>query len=326
MIRAGVAAAIALAAFVGAGPGAAEAAPKTHRIGYLLARGPDARIDEAFFRGLNELGYVEGRNIVIEQRFAHGSFERLPQLVQELVGLRVDVIVAAPFPAAQAAKRGTSTVPIVMLAGGDPVAAGLVASLARPGGNVTGVSNEAGDVMPKMLELLREIVPAARRIAVLHNPGNPMHVPFREQLDAAARSLGVHLIYAPAGDAAAFEGAIREAVGQGAAGLIVPQDPVFFNQRGRLIEVATRARLPMMAPFREFAQAGGLASYGRNLAEAFRRMATYVDKILRGADPGALPVELPTTFELVVNLDAARTLGLRISPSLLLRADEVITK
>jgi putative ABC transport system substrate-binding protein len=294
------------------------------KIGYLLARGPDPGIDNAFFDGMRDLGYVEGKNVIFERRFAHGVFEQLPQFVAELVALRVHVIVAAPFPAALAAKRGTSSVPIVMLTGGDPVKAGLVASLARPGGNVTGVSNQAGDVMPKMLELLREMVPATKRVAVLMNPENPMHEPFRKELDATAQVLRTELIYLPAAEANDFEGAFREAARRGAGGLIIPQDPVFFNQRGLLIALAARQRMPMMAPFREFPMAGGLASYGRNLVDGFRRMAVYVDRILRGADPSALPIEQPTTFELVVNLKTAAALELDVPPSLLVRADEVI--
>lgn len=305
-------------------PGSALPAQDMPKIGYLLARGPVPSIDNAFFNGMRDLGYMEGKNILIERRFANGVFERLPHLVQELVDLKVDVIVAAPYPAALAARDGTSKVPIVMLTGGDPVKAGLVASLARPGGTVTGVSNQAADVMPKMLELLREMVPAAERVAVLMNPENPMHEPFRRELETAARVLRTELIYVQAGAAAEFADAFREAARRGARGLIVPQDPVFFNHRDRAIALAAQHRLPMMAPFREFPTSGGLASYGRNLADGFRRMASYVDKILRGADPGVLPIEQPTTFEFVVNLKTAAALNIVIPSALLLRADEAI--
>jgi putative ABC transport system substrate-binding protein len=298
-----------------------QAIPK---IGYLLARGPDPNIDNAFFNGMRDLGYVEGKNIVIERRFANGVFERLPQLVAELIDLKVEVLVAAPFPAARAAKEATATVPIVMLTGGDPVAAGLVSSLARPGGNLTGVSNQGADIMPKMLELLHEIVPATRRVAVLVNPANPMHDPFRKELETTAQELKVGLIYVNASAAADFGPAVADALRRGASGLIVPQDPVFFNQRAHLIELAARHRLPMMAPFREFTTAGGLASYGRNLSEGFRRMATYVDRILKGANPGDLPIEQPTTFEFFVNLRTARAQGLTLAPSVLVRADQII--
>lgn len=294
------------------------------KIGYLLARGPDPSIDNAFFNGLRDLGYVEGKNIIIERRFAQGVFERLPQLVAELIELKVKVIVAAPFPAARAAKEATETIPIVMLTGGDPVAAGLVASLARPGGNLTGVSNQGADIMPKMLELLHEMAPAAARIAVLVNPENPMHDPFRKELEATAQKLRIGLVYLKASNAGDFGPAVAEAVRRGAAGLIVPQDPVFFNQRARLIELAAHHRLPMMAPFREFTTGGGLTSYGRDLREGFRRMAAYVDKILKGAKPGDIPVEQPTKFELVINLKTAKTLGLTLSPAVLVRANETI--
>lgn len=294
------------------------------RIGYLLARGPDPNIDDAFSGGMRELGYVEGKNIVIERRFAQGAFERLPQLVAELIELKVKVIVAAPFPAARAAEEATKTIPIVMLTGGDPVAAGLVASLARPGGNLTGVSNQGADIMPKMLELLHEMVPAAARIAVLVNPENPMHDPFRKELEATARELRIGLVYLKASAASDFGSAVADAMRRGAAGLIVPQDPVFFNQRARLIELVAHHRLPMMAPFREFTTGGGLTSYGRDLREGFRRMAAYVDKILKGARPGDLPIEQPTQFQLVINLKTAKTLGLVLPPAVLVRADEII--
>lgn len=302
----------------------AQPADGIPKIGYLLARGPDPSIDNAFFDGLRDLGYVEGKNIIIERRFAQGVFERLPQLVAELMELKVKVIVAAPFPAARAAKEATETIPIVMLTGGDPVAAGLVTSLARPGGNLTGVSNQGADIMPKMLELLHEMAPAAARIAVLVNPENPMHDPFRKELEAAAQKLRISLVYLKASTAGDFGSAVAEAVRRGAAGLIVPQDPVFFNERARLIELAAHHRLPMMAPFREFTTGGGLTSYGRDLREGFRRMAAYVDKILKGARPGDLPVEQPTKFELVINLKAAKALGITIPPELLVRADEMI--
>jgi putative ABC transport system substrate-binding protein len=289
-----------------------------------LARGPDPNIDNAFFNGLRDLGYIEGKNILVERRFAQGVFERLPLLAAELVDLNVKVIVAAPFPAALAARERTQSVPIVMLTGGDPVAAGLVASLSRPGGNLTGVSNQGADIMPKMLELLHEMVPATKRVAVLVNPANPMHDPFRNELETTAQELKVSLVYLNASAAADFGPAVAEGLRRGASSLIVPQDPVFFNQRAHLIELAARHRLPMMAPFREFTTAGGLASYGRNLGEGFRRMATYVDRILNGAKPGDLPIEQPTTFEFLVNLRTARALGLTLAPSVLVRADEII--
>jgi putative ABC transport system substrate-binding protein len=303
---------------------AVAADSRVHRVGYLLARGPDARIDEAFFGKLRDLGYEEGRNVVIERRFAEGRFERLPQLAQELVDLKIDVIVAAPFPAAQAAKRGTTTVPVVMLTGGDPVAAGFVASLARPGGNVTGVSNEATGANTKMLEILKDFIPAAQMIAVLINPNNKHHIMYRERINEAALVLGVKLIHIEATSVEEFAAVIRDAKEKGAEGLVVVPGPVLLNHRAELIKIAARERLPLIAPFREFVVGGALASYGPNLADGFRRMAVYVDKILRGADPATLPVELPTTFELILNLKTARALDLTLPPGVVVRADDVI--
>ena len=294
------------------------------RIGYLLARGSQPSIDGAFFKRLQELGHTEGKNIVIERRFADGKFDRLPRLARELIDLKVEIIVAAPFPAAQAAKQATGAIPIVMLTGGDPVGTGLVNSMARPGGNVTGVSNQATDAIPKMLELLHAAAPAAARIALLVNPDNPIHRPTEAVFEETAAALGVGAVVVHATGPGEFERAFDAAIRDRAGGVIVPQDPMFFDQRRRLIELAARRRLPMMAPFREFATGGGLMSYGRNLREGFARLADYVDKILLGAKPADLPIEQPTEFELVVNLKTAKALGLTLAPSVLVRADEII--
>lgn len=301
---------------------AAEA--RVPRIGYLLARGPLPGVDGAFFKRLQELGYTEGKNIVIERRFADGEFDRLPRLARELIDLKVDIIVAAPFPAALAAKHATTTIPIVMLTGGDPVGDGLVASMARPGGNVTGVSNQATDVIPKMIELLRVAVPGAARIALLINSANPIHDAYKKEFEDTASVLGVRVVIVNVAGPGEFAGAFDAAVRHRVAGVIIPQDPMFLYQRERLIEQATRRRLPMVAGFREFATGGALMTYGRNLSDGFTRLADYVDRILRGANPADLPIEQPTRFELVVNLKVAATLGLKIPQGLLLRADELI--
>lgn len=321
-IRAAVVLGVLLVAAVDTTAIAAEA--RIPRIGYLLARGPEPDIDGAFFKRLQRLGYAEGKNIVIERRFADGKFDRLPSLVRELINLKVDLIVAAPFPAALAAKNATTTIPIVMLTGGDPVGDGLVASMARPGGNVTGVSNQATDVIPKMIELFRVVVPGAARIALLINSANPIHDAYRKQFEDTASVLGVRVVIVKVAAPGEFAGAFDSAVRNRVAGVIIPQDPMFLYQRERLIEQATRRRLPIVAGFREFSTGGALMSYGRNLSDGFTRLADYVDRIVRGANPADLPVEQPTRFELVVNLKTAEALGLKIPQGLLLRADELI--
>ena len=316
---------LASVAAAGVATAAIAAEARIPRIGYLLARGSQPGIDGAFFKRLQELGYIEGKNIVIERRFADGKFDQLPRLVQELIDLKVEIIVAAPFPAAHAAKQATTTIPIVMLSGGDPVGVGLVNSMARPGGNVTGVSNQATEVIPKMLELLHAAVPGAARIALLVNPTNPIHESYKKVFEDTATMLGVGTVVVHAAGPGEFERAFGTVVRERTTGgIIVPQDPMFFDQRERLIEHAAKRRLPIMAPFREFATGGGLMSYGRNLREGFAHLAVYVDKILKGARPGDLPVEQPTKFELVINLKAAKALGITIPQSILIRADEVI--
>jgi len=282
------------------------------------------RLGDGFLQGLRELGYVEGQNIVIERRYSEGRYERLPGLAAELVRLKVDVIVAVGGPPPHAAKDATSTIPIVMTNHGDPVGTGLVASLARPGGNVTGLSTVNPDLVGKQLQLLKEAVPRLSRVAVLSNPTHPLHrLPLRE-VEVAARSLKVGLqvleARAPSEFASAFSAATKESAGA----LIVLGDGMFFGQRTRIAELAAKSRLPMIAAEREYAEAGGLLAYGANFRESFRRAATYVDKILKGAKPGDLPIEQPTKFEFVINLKTTKALGLTIPQSVLLRADEVI--
>ena len=311
-----------------AAPLAAEAqqARKAPLIGILWNNplAATAHIVEAFRQGLRELGYVEGQNIVIEFRSAEGRMERAPDLAAELVGLKVDVIVTGTTPGVRAAQQATSTIPIVMGISYDAVLEGLVASLARPGGNVTGLSLLIPELMGKRLELLKEVVPKVSLVAVLWNGNDPGLALVFKQTVVATRASGVRLrpleVRADDEFGTAFQTANREHVGA----VIMIDDPFTFRSRTLIAALAAKHRLPMMAGFREFTEAGGLISYGANLADSYRRAAAFVDKILKGAKPGDLPVEQPTTFELVINLRTAKALGLTIPPSLLSRADEVI--
>jgi putative ABC transport system substrate-binding protein len=316
------------AVFLLAVPLAAEAqAPaKVPRIGFLSARPPtdNPYFLEAFRQGLRELGYVEGQNIATEYRFAEGRPERLPALAAELVRLKVDVIVTAGTPAPLAAKQATSTIPIVFAVAGDPVGEGLVASLARPGGNITGLSSISPEVVGKQLELLKEIAPKVSRVAVLQNPSNYGHPPMLRQAEGAARALGVQLHIVQAGSLAEIDAAFAAMRSQRAGGVLVLRDPLFLAQRTQIAAIAAKNRLPAVYGFREQAEAGGLMAYGSSVPLMYRRAATYVDKILKGAKPADLPVEQPTKFELVINLKTAKALGLAIPPSLLQRVDELI--
>jgi putative ABC transport system substrate-binding protein len=320
---------IALAA-LGAVPRAAGAqqAAKVHRIGLLagtLAVG--ARTVEAFRQGLRDLGYVEGRNLVIEYRDAEGKIERLPALAAELVALKVDVIVAPSTPAVLAARQATGTVPIVFIGAADAVTSKLVTSLARPGGNVTGLSNVASELVGKRLEQLKQTVPGVSRVAVLWQPRELDERAEKDYLKAAevaARTLGVRLQFVAARGPEDFDRAFSEMTTARAGALTVLPFSMFRNERRRLLDLAAKNRLPAMYPEREYVDAGGLMAYGANLADLFRRAATYVDKILKGAKPGDLPVEQPTKFELVINLKTANALGITIPQSVLLRADRVI--
>ena len=309
-----------------AAPLAAEAqqAGKVHRIGYLSGGLSTYRI-EAFRQGLRELGWVEGQNIVIEYRYAEGRFDRLPDLAAELVRLKVDIIVALATPASAAAKNATGTIPIVGISLGDPVGTGLIASLARPGGNVTGVSYSVGvETIGKGLELFKEIVPNVRRVAILSNPGNPLYAPAVRDVKVAARSLGVQLQLLETRGPTEFDGAFAAMAKERVGGLFVVADTMFNLHRARLVELAAKSRLPAAYGTRDAVEAGGLMSYGPSLPDLFRRGATYVDKILRGAKPADLPVEQPTKFELVINLKTATALGLDVSQQFLFVADEVI--
>jgi putative ABC transport system substrate-binding protein len=300
---------------------------KVARIGYLAGSSltDNARYVQAFREVLHELGYVEGKNLVIDYRWAEGNFERLPDLAAELVRLRVDVILAVGDPVILAAKQATSTIPIVMASVGDPVGRGFVASLARPGGNITGVSNLAVALTGKWLESLKQIVPTLSQVAVLRNAANPTHALFWAEAQSAAPRLGLKLQNVEVRTSDDLDGAFASIIRERSAALVVLPDPLLAGfLRGRIAELATRNRLPAACTFKEQAEFGCLLSYGPSLPVNYRRAAAYVDKILKGAKPGDLPIEQPTKFELVINLKTAKALGLTIPQSLLLRADEVI--
>jgi putative tryptophan/tyrosine transport system substrate-binding protein len=302
---------------------------KSARIGYLVATARDDRLArknlDTFRQELRELGYIEGQNLVIEQRFAERDFDRLPRLAAELVRLRVDIIVASPTPAAVAAKKATDTIPIVMLNTGDPVGLGLVASLARPGGNVTGLSYSVGlETFGKGLELLKEAVPDLHRVAVLSNPANPAHALAIKNIEIAARALRLELHLLEARGPEQFESAFASMAEQHAGAVVIEPDTLMISHAARLAELAVGKRLPSMHAYKEEVKAGGLMSYGPSFSEPSRRAAAFVDKLLKGANPAELPIQQPTKFELVINLKTAKVLGLTIPPSLLARADEVI--
>jgi putative ABC transport system substrate-binding protein len=313
-----------------AAPLAAEAQPaaKVARIGYLhpnLASSP--HLTEAFRHGLRDLGYVEGRNVVIEYRDAGGKFERLPALAAELVALKVDVIVASGTLAALAAKHATSGIPIVFPTVGDPVTDGLVISLARPGGNVTGLSNLTPGLVGKCLELLKQAIPAVSQVAILWQPGGFVErtrEDVRKRAEVAGRALGMRLQFVEARGPEDFDRAFSDMTRAHAGAVIVVTTAMFIQERRRLVNLAEKSRLPAVYGSRESVDAGGLISYGPNFADSFRRAATYVDKILKGAKPGNLPVEQPTKFELVINVKTAKALGVKLPQSLLLQADQVV--
>ncbi len=313
---------------LGAAPLAAETqqAGALYRIGFLGGGWPSsskAQV-EGLRQGLQELGYVEGRNFILDFRWGAGRNDRLAELAAELVRANVNVIVTAGEPAIRAAKQATTTIPIVMGAVGDPVGAGFAASLARPGGNITGVSNLAVEMTGKWLELLRETVPRISYVAVLWNPANPTHHAFWKEAQAAARTMGVKVLGIEFSSPDDFERGFTAMALERVDGLLVLPDPVTGSNRARLAELMAKRRLPGIALFRESAEAGFLLSYGVNAFNNHRRAAVYVDRIFKGAKPGELPIEQGTKFELVINLKTAKALGLTIPQSLLLRADEII--
>jgi putative ABC transport system substrate-binding protein len=300
---------------------------KIWRVGFLTPRRRPDSIDAdflgAFPRGMRELGYVEGKNLVIEWRF-DDKFERLPYLAEELVGLKVDVIVSGSSQAISALQKATTTIPIVMATSGDPIGSGFVKSLARPGANITGFSNLTSDIGAKQLELLVSMVPKLSRVAVLVNPANPSLATFLKNVQSAAQRVGVTVLPLEARTAQEIENAFPMMTQGKSAAVIVATDALFVQQYRKIAELAAKNRLPSASSIREYVEAGGLMSYGPNLAEQLRRAATYVDKIFKGAKPGDLPVEQSATFELLVNGKAAKALGLTIPQSVLLRADRVI--
>jgi putative ABC transport system substrate-binding protein len=303
----------------------AQRSPKIQRIGYIAGAGSGMgdHVVAAFRQGLTQLGYVEGQTIALEVRCAEGHSERIPGLAAELVGLKMDVVVAGSSVAALAAQKATRTIPIVMVAA-DPVGLGLVVSLARPGGNVTGLSyfNEA--IVARRLQLLKELVPGLAQVAVLRNPSVAVHATFWKETEVAARTLGVALQPLNIGGPDDFEGAFAAATQGNAQALIALDDALTIAHRPRIVALAAASRLPAMYGLREFPDVGGLMSYGASFVDLFRRAAAYVDKILKGAKPADLPVEQPTKFELVINRKTANALGLTVPTTLLAQADEVI--
>jgi putative ABC transport system substrate-binding protein len=300
--------------------------PRVPRVGYVFATTSSEGQDllRAIREGLRELGYMEGRSIALEVRWAEGRYERLPALVAELVHLKVDILVVATTPGALAAKSATSTIPVVMVAVGDPVGSGLVASLARPGGNLTGLSLLNPELHGKRLELLKDILPRISRVATLINPGNPIHAVFLHETQAAAQALALQLQPVEVRGPEDFAGAFGAAAGSHAGAIIAFDDPLTLGYSTQIVALAAKHRLPVIYGFREFPEVGGLMSYGANRRDLYRRTTVFVDKILKGAKPADLPVEQPMKFEFIINLKAAKQIGLTIPPNVLARADKVI--
>jgi len=294
------------------------------RIGVLLAGSWTEEMVQAFEQGLKDAGYVEGRDVVTVWRRANGNYGQLPQLATDLVQSKVDVIVVSDTFSARAAERATSTIPIVMATAGDPVEAGLVSNLAHPGGNITGLTQMITELSAKRLQLLKQVVPRLNRVAVLWNPDNPYHLRVIEELKAPAQSLSMELSLVSARAREELNPAFSAASKAHAQALFAIGDGLFFSNRSTLINLAARARLPAVYGVRQYVEEGGLFSYGPDLRDLSRRSAGYVDKILKGAKPGDLPIEQPTKFELVVNLKTAKALAITVPESILLRADEVI--
>ena len=305
----------------------AQQPTKVPRIGYLGGVSPSANSGriEAFRRGLRELGYIEGKNIVIEWRHAEAAkLDRLPVLAAELVRLKVDIVVTGGPPATRSAKEATATIPIVMGFDDDPVSNGFVASLARPGGNMTGLSALSPEISGKQLELLKEIVPKLSRVAVLGTSTRPGNTQTLKEIELAADAFGVKIQYRDVLGPRDIETAFRAASERRAEAVLLLSSPVFTSQRTQIANLAIKSRLPAIYPQQEFVQDGALMTYSVNVADMYHRAATYVDKILKGAKPADLPVEQPTKFEFIINLKAAKQIGLTIPPTVLARADKVI--
>jgi putative ABC transport system substrate-binding protein len=309
--------------FAVAAPASAQQTKKVPRIGYLRFIEVPA-LDEAFRNGLKDLGYIEGQNIHVEYRYAGGSVERLAEFAAELVHLKVDVIVAGSTQSIDAARKATKTIPIVFPVTFDPVGSGFVATLARPGGNLTGLSTVNPDAAAKRVELLKEVMPKLSRVAVLRNPTNTGSQFALKETQEGAKQLGIRLQVLEAQRPDDLEGVFRTAVREQADALIVIVDAMFFSQRKQIGDLGIKHRLPTMLDSRQYVDSGGLMAYGVNLSDLFRRAAVYVDKILKGTKPAELPVEQPTKFELVVNLKTAKQIGLVIPPNVLSRADRVV--
>ena len=325
IVRAALAAALTLGLF--AAPLAADAQQegKVPRVGFLFygSAGPSPEVD-AFRQGLRELGYIEGQNISIEYRFANGRVERLPELAAELVRLKPNVIVTPGTPASLAAKQATGTIPIIFAGVADALGTGLIADFARPGGNITGLTSISAQLGGKRLELLKSVVSKASRVAVLYNPGDRSNVQVLKELQKSAPALGLTLQPLKVSGPGEFEGAFVAMSRERAHALFGAAGVLTTGHRKTLVDLAARSRIPAMWGERQFVEAGGLMSYAVNFYDQVRRAATYVDKILKGAEPADLPVEQPMQFELVVNVRTAKALGLTIPPSLLLRADQII--
>jgi len=307
-------------------PADAQQPKKVPRIGFLSSTSPStisARV-EAFRQGLRELGYVEGKNIVIEYRYAEGKLDRLSELATELVRLKVDVIVSAGPPNTRSAKQATATIPIVMGFDDDPVGSGFAASLSRPGGNITGLATLSPEISGKQPELLREIAPKFSRVAVLGNATQPGHPQALREINLAADAFGVPLQYLEVRGPKDIETAFRAASKERADAVLVVSTPVLLSQRRQVADLAVKSRLPTIYGRPEYVEDGGLMFYGVSYTDLFRRAATYVDKILKGVKPAELPIEQPKKFELIINLKAAKQIGLTIPPNVLVRADKVI--
>jgi len=305
----------------------AQAARGMARIGYLGVNRPEQvqHLLAALRSGLRELGWIEGQNIHIEYRWAEGALDRLARLADELVSLRIDVLVAPATQSIKAAQRATHEIPILMIGSNDPVSDGFVTSLARPGGNITGLTFDPGvEIGGKHIELLVQVIPTLSRVAVLVNPTNPGHTRMSEGIRVAAQSFGVQLELLEARSPQGINDALVEAKKRHVGALVIHSDPMLFGERRRIVDLASKARLPTIYPWREAADDGGLMTCGASLVDNFRRAASFIDRILKGAKPAELPVEQPTKFELVVNAKTARALGLTIPQSVLARADRVI--
>jgi putative ABC transport system substrate-binding protein len=300
----------------------AQQARKVYRIGVVAST---THFTPAFQQGLRELGYVEGQNVIVEQRSTQGRSDRFPELVAEVIRLNVDVLVVSGIFGVRAAQKATTSIPIVFLGVGDPVGSGIVASLAHPGGNITGTSIALGEGFAgKWVQLLKEAAPNVSHVAVLWNSANPTAKMYAKEVEVAAQAVRVTFDLVDVRNPRELDGALAAIAASRARGLIVTGDPLFFSNRAKLLQFASTRQLPAIYFFRDFVDDGGLMAYGPSLADSFRRAATYVDKILRGARPADLPVEQPTKFELIINVRTAKTLGLTIPSSVLARADEVI--